>query len=136
MSSRGSVTKNGHVTTDEYVYVYDDKGRQVTIYGAKVLEGKNGNHSLPDFAHTPGSIYIKLDSMENFRELRAYDDKGFPVIEIGYHQERKLSGNNDKVLHYHTFDADLTRHMGGIISPDSNPTIYYRYKKYLEAFGL
>ncbi len=136
MASRGSVAKNGHVTTDEYIYVYDEYGNQVTVYGAKVFEGQNSNHGLPDYAHTPGSIYIKLDAEENFRELREYDDKGFPILEIGYHRERPLTGNNEKVLHYHTFDKDLGRHMGGIISPTEHSDIYKKYKKYLEVFGL
>lgn len=137
MASRGSVTKNGHVTTDEYIYVYDENGHQVTVYGAKVLTGVNNNHSLPDYAHTPNSIYIKLDNEENFRELRVYNEKRFPELEIAYHPERSLTDNaKEPVLHFHTFGEKLNREMGGLLSETKHSDIYYKYKKYLEIFGL
>ena len=137
MASRGSVAKNGHVTTNEYIYVYDENGKQITVYEAKVLKGQKNNHGLPDYAHTPGSIYIKLDGENNFRELRVYDDKKYPVLEIAYHPERTLTGKaNVPVLHYHTFDKNLSRKMGGILSENKNTSIYRKYKKYLEVFGL
>lgn len=133
MSSRGSRTINGHVTTDEY-QPKDDK----TVYDAKVLIGTSKKqHGLPDFAHSPNSKYIKENPDGSFREMRVYDEVGFPLIEIGYHPEQKLTGNrHEKVLHYHTFEPNLNRVMGGRISETENADIYYAYKKYLEVYGL
>ena len=54
MASRGSKAKNGHVTTDEY------STESVTKTGVKILKGKGRNHSLPDYSHSPSSIYAKL----------------------------------------------------------------------------
>jgi len=105
---------------------------------AKVLVGATSKqHGLPDFAHSPNSKYIKENRDGSFRELRDYDETGFPIIEIGYHPEPSLTGNrNTNVLHFHTFKPDLERVMGGIVSETSNPTIYEKYKKYLKEYGL
>ena len=128
MSSRGSKIRNGHVTTSEFKTVKE-------IYDGKVLIGTGNNHGLPDYSHTPGSVYIKENPDGTFRELRKYDEKGFPVIEIGYHPEPNLTGNrSEKVLHYHTFDKKLGRHLGGRVSKKSH--IYQLFKKYLEAYNL
>ena len=54
MSSRGAVAKIGHVTMDAYMTI------KITDSGAKILEGLNGNHSLPEISHSPNSIYVKL----------------------------------------------------------------------------
>lgn len=130
MSSRGAYTKNGHATTDEYETTK-------TVHEAKVLTGLDGRHSLPDYSHSPNSKYIKESADGSFRELRDYDSKGHPVIEIGYHAEPRLTGNrHDKVLHYHTFDAKLNRYLGGRVSSAENANIYNKYKKYLEEYGL
>lgn len=130
MSSRGAVTQNGHATTDEYEtskYIYD----------AEVLVGKNGRHSLPDYSHSPNSKYIKENPDGTFRELRDFNEKGYPIIEIAYHIEPSLTGNRcDYVLHYHYFEPGLVRKMGGRVSPTENSEIYEKYKKYLEVYGL
>lgn len=133
MSSRGAKTKNGHVTTDEYE-LKDGK----MVIDAKVLVGTSGKqHGLPDFAHSQNSKYIKENPDGSFREMRVYDAKGNPILEIGYHFEESLAGNrHTKVLHYHTFDSDLKRTLGGIISETENSEIYNEYKKYLEEYGL
>lgn len=58
MSSRGSYAVNGHVTTNEYMTTHVDST------GGKILKGcSTRRHSLPDYAHTPNSVYIKLKKM-------------------------------------------------------------------------
>ena len=130
MSSRGAVAVNGHVTTDEYT-------TSKMVHDAKVLTGNGGKHSLPDYAHSPNSKYIKENKDGTFRELRDYDGKGYPIIEIGYHVEPNLTGNRkDKVLHFHVFKEDLDRAMCGKLSSTEHAGIYKKYKKYLEGYGL
>ena len=133
MSSRGSKSDNGHVTTNEYHMKNDKK-----VYDAKVLVGTTKQqHGLPDYSHSPNSKYIKENPDGSFREMRVYDDTGFPIIEIGYHAEPNLTGNrHEKVLHYHTFDSDLSRKLGGKVSPTENADIYEKYRKYLKEYGL
>ncbi len=81
--------------------------------------------------------YIKENSDDSFREMRIYDNSGFPVIEISYHPEPNLTGNrHEYILHYHTFDSDLNRILGGKISSNENSIIYEKYQKYLEVYGL
>ena len=130
MASRGSVSKNGHITTNEYHQVGE------LIHGAKVLEGNGNNHGLPDYSHSPNSIYIKIDKADGMlRMMRVYDDKGNPVLEIGYHFEKKYSKNgNDKVLHYHYFDKNLNRI--GWFKLNHSDSIYMKYKDILKEFNL
>lgn len=108
------------------------------VHDAEVLEGTSKQyHGLPDYGHSPDRKYIKENPDGTFREMRVYDENGFPILEIGYHPEESLTGNrHEKVLHYHTFSQDLTRHMGGRLSPTENTEIYNKYKKYLEEYGL
>lgn len=131
MSSRGAKIENGHVTTSEYQTAK-------MIEDAKVLVGATPQqHGLPDYAHSPNSKYIKENPDGSFREMRVYDSNGFPILEIGYHPEPNLTGNrHEKVLHYHTFDKNLGRHLGGKLSEKDNPEIYNKYKKYLRRYGL
>jgi len=126
MSSRGAKIKNGHVTTDEY------KTKRL-VYDAKVLVGKDGNHGLPDYSHSPNRIYIKENSDGSFREMRIYDEEGIMYLEIAYHAEEALTGNrHDKVLHYHLINKELKRSDARKMSSE----IYCKYKKYLEVYGL
>ena len=121
MSSRGSRTKNGHVTNKEFRCVRE-------FEGAKVLVGTGTQHGLPDYSHTPNRIYIKENSDGSFRELREYDKTGFPIIEIGYHGEKHLTGNrHEKVLHYHTFEEDLSRKNAKRLTEE----IRKKYSRYL-----
>lgn len=130
MSSRGAVAKNGHVTTDEY-------STSKMVQDAKVLIGNGGRHGLPDYSHSPNSKYIKENPDGSFRELRDYDSRGNPILEIGYHPEHNLTGNrHEKVLHFHTFGPNLERMMGGRVSATENSDIYKKYKKYLKEYGL
>lgn len=130
MSSRGAKIKNGHVTTKEFETLH-------LVGDAKVLIGTGTNHGLPDYAHTPGRVYIKENPDGTFRELRKYDEHGFPIPEIGYHPEPNLTGNkSQKILHFHTFDKNFNRFMGGKVSKTINSDIYKKYRMYLEAYGL
>lgn len=133
MSSRGSKTKNGHVTTNEY-HLKDNK----MVFDAKVLVGTTKQqHGLPDYSRSPNSKYIKENSDGSFREMRVYGSDGFPLLEIGYHTEPNLTGNRyEKVLHYHTFDSNLKRKLGGKVSATENADIYDEYGKYLKEYGL
>lgn len=133
MSSRGSKTTNGHVTTNEYQL---KNGKM--IHDAKVLIGAtNQQHGLPDYSHSPNRKYIKENPDGSFREMRVYDNSGFPIIEIGYHPEPKLTGNrHEYVLHYHTFESDMNRVLGGKLSLTENAKIYEMYEKYLKEYNL
>lgn len=126
MASRGSEAKNGHVTTDEY------STESVTENGVKILKGNGRNHSLPDYSHSPNSVYAKLKKDGTLHEMRFYDSKGNPVLEIAHHGEPNLNrGNKDPIVHYHTYDG-LAR------SPAARMTgeIKEKYAKYLKEFDL
>ena len=130
MSSRGTVTINGHATDEEY-----DTVRK--IYDAKVLKGRDNRHNLPDYSHSANSKYIQENSDGSFRALRIYGSDNSPILEIAYHAEPKITGNrHEKVLHYHTFTKELERIWGGEISNNTNSDILYKYRKYLEEYGL
>lgn len=131
MSSRGSYAENGHVTTSEYTTIYVDDA------GGKVLEGTSPrSHSLPDYAHTPNSVYVKLKSDgKTLREMRIYGNKGQPIIEIAYHPEPKIN-NGDReasIVHFHIYnglDRDPAKRM------DKHSNIKEKYAKYLKEYGL
>lgn len=127
MSSRGSVTADGHVPTTEYQTVKE-------VFDAKVLVGRAKRfHGLPDYSHSPNRIYIKEDHKGNLREMRIYGNDKKPVLEIAYHPEPKLSnGSRESVLHFHFFDEDLGRKPAMKITSE----IKEKYKKYLEYYGL
>lgn len=131
MSSRGAKVENGHVTTKEYHLDH-------MVFDAKVLLGNTPKqHGLPDYSHSPNRKYIKENPDGSFREMRVYDKDGSPVLEIGYHAEPNITGNrHEKVLHYHTFNSNLDRKLGGKLSIIDNKEIYFKYKKYLEVYGL
>ena len=133
MASRGSKIENGHVTTDEY-RLKDGK----FVYDAKMLIGATKQqHGLPDYSHSPNSKYIKENPDGSFREMREYGETGFPIIEIAYHSEPSLTHNrHTPVLHYHTFDSDLNRTLGGEVSMTKNANLYVRFGKYLKEYGL
>ena len=131
MSSRGSAIKNGHVTSTEYETL------KTTQHGVKILKGLDNNHSLPDFAHTPNSIYAKMKYYgETIHEMRFYDKNGYPIIEIAYHPEPKINaGNREKnIVHFHTFTG-VNRNPHAY-RMDKNPDIKEKYKIYLKEFKL
>ena len=131
MSSRGSYAVNGHVTINEYATIYVDN------VGGKILEGTSPkSHSLPDYAHTPNSVYAKLKpDGKTLHEMRFYNDKGNPIIEIAYHPEPKIN-NGDRetsIVHFHIYkglDRDPAQRM------DNYLEIKEKYAKYLKEYGL
>ncbi len=126
MSSRGTYTKNGHVTTTEYSPSH-------TVENAVVLVGNNGNHGLPDYSHTPNRIYIKEYPDGNFQAMRIYDDKGKSVLEIANHYEPSIAGNHHiKVLHYHLIGDNFDRSPAIPITDE----LRKKYKKILGRYGL
>lgn len=74
------------------------------IEDVKVLKGINGEHSLPESSHSSGA-YIKLKSDGTFHEMRIYDENHILKMEIAYHPEKSLTGDNHTpIMHYHTYD--------------------------------
>lgn len=130
MSSRGSAAKNGHITTNEYETI------SITANGVKILKGIGNNHSLPDYAHTSRSIYAKMNPDGSLREIRFYDDKGYPIIEIGYHPESNINFGNkkDRIVHFHYFDG--VNRSGKAYRMDEYPNIKEQYGIYLKEFDL
>lgn len=127
MASRGSVAVNCCILTNEYETV------SVTPMGTKILKGLNNKHSLPDYAHTAGSVYAKVDNSGLLRELRFYDKDHKPVLEIGYHVDAKFKKEGSgRVLHYHTFDSDLNRVPGKLMTNE----LKEKYRDYLKEFNL
>lgn len=130
MSSRGSVAKYGNIPNKDY---YTD---QVTENGVKILKGLGNNHSLPEIAHSPNSIYAKLkDDGITLHEMRFFDENGYPIIEIAYHPEPAIN-NGDRetdILHFHYFNG-LARKEA--IRMDLHPEIKEKYKEYLKEFDL
>lgn len=129
MSSRGSFAKNGHVTTNEY------KTIKVTSSGVKILEGYGNNHSLPEYSHSPNSIYAKMNPDGSLRTLRFFDEKGYPIFEIGYHPEPAINnGSKEPVVHFHLFNG-INRDEN-VYRMDQYPEIKEKYKLFLEEFSL
>lgn len=136
MSSRGAKATNGHVTTTEYKMKSPDS----YVYDAKVLVGtSHKHHGLPDYSHTPNSKYIKENSDGSFREMKIYGDKGQPLLEIGYHGEKPLTGDYKKpVIHYHILAAVTTTNIvrKAAVRLHKSSKMYKLYKKYLKEYGL
>lgn len=79
------------------------------IEGIKVLEGINGEHSLPASSHS-SNAYIKLKPDGTFHEMRFYDNNHILTLEIAYHPEQSLTGDRKTpVLHYHKYDENFSR---------------------------
>lgn len=91
-------------------YTYQTVG---SIEGVKILQGIDGKHSLPESSHS-SNAYIKLKPDGTFHEMRIYDNSHTLSIEIAYHPEKSLTGNNHTpVLHYHTYDERFSRNATG-----------------------
>lgn len=83
------------------------------IEGVKVLEGINGKHALPESAHS-SDAYIKLKPDGTFHEMRIYNKNHTFSIEIAYHPEKSLTGDNHTpVLHYHAYDERFSQNKIG-----------------------
>jgi hypothetical protein len=107
MGGRGTFAAGNSVP-----YSYQTVG---TIEGVKVLQPVEGSnhHGLPESSHS-SDAYIKLDSDGNFKEMRLYDKSHCLYLEIGYHKEKSLTGDNQTtVLHYHTYDQSFSKSKEG-----------------------
>ena len=132
MGGRGTYAIGNNVA---YTYEKVDE-----IECVKVLKGKNGEHSLPETAHS-SNAYIKLDSNGNFYEMRLYDKNHCLYMEIAYHKEKNLTGNNhEPVLHYHTYDSNFSMSKNApfyrsdaMLLPDD---LKEKYKKYFRGIKL
>lgn len=100
MGGRGTFAAGNSVA---YSYETIDK-----IEGVKVLQGIGEKHGLPESAHS-SEAYIKLKPDGTFHEIRFYDTNHCLYLEIGYHSEKSLTGNNNEpVLHYHTYNNSFS----------------------------
>lgn len=106
------------------------------IEGVKVLEGMGTNHGLPESSHS-SEAYIKLKPDGTFHEMRFYDKKHVLYMEIGYHPEKPLTGNNQiLVLHYHLYDDRFSRNKTGAFGRTKaeylTDEMKEKYKKYFK----
>ena len=127
MASRGSVAKNSRITDEEY------KTISILHHGEKVIEGIGSKHSMPDYSHSPNTIYV-IYKEGSFRAMRVYGGDHMPIIEITYHPEPNLN-NGDRehsVWHMHVFNKkDLTHNKAKFITNE----IKQKYKELLEDIG-
>ena len=127
MASRGSVAKNSRITDEEY------KTISILPHGEKVIEGIGSKHSMPDYSHSPNTIYV-IYKEGSFRAMRVYGGDHMPIIEITYHPEPNLN-NGDRehsVWHMHVFNKkDLTHNKAKFITNE----IKQKYKELLEDIG-
>ena len=99
------------------------------IAGVKVLEGKNGAHSLPEEAHS-STAYIKLKPDGTFHEMRIYDDEHYLVKEIAYHPEPIINGGSrENVLHIHEYKRDNFADRDPRLLTSSEIKMYKKYLK-------
>lgn len=132
MGGRGTFAAGKNV---DYAYKTVDY-----IEGVKVLQGLNGKHGLPESSHS-NNAYIKLKPDGTFHEMRIYDDNHALIMEIAYHPEKSLTGNNHTpVLHYHTYDERFSRNATGpfMRSPAKplSDEMKRKYKKYFKGIKL
>ena len=134
MGGRGTFAAGESV---EYTYETIDK-----IEGVKVLQGikGSGKHSLPESSHS-GEAYIKLKPDGTFHEMRLYDKSHVLYLEIGYHPEKTLTGNNsENVLHYHTYNSNFSKNKSGPFyrSPANYLTkeMVTQYQKYFRGITI
>lgn len=104
------------------------------IEGIKVLEGTGAKHGLPESSHR-SKAYIKLKPDGTFHEMRFYDDNHILYMEIGYHPEKPLTGNNEKpVLHYHLYDNRFSKSKTGIFTRTKAAYLTDEMKKQYKKF--
>lgn len=118
-------------------YTYQTVG---SIEGVKILQGIEGKHSLPESSHS-SNAYIKLKPDGTFHEMRIYDNSHILSMEIAYHPEKSLTGDNHTpILHYHSYDERFSRNATGsfIRSPAKRLTdeMKRKYKKYFRRIKL
>ena len=99
MGGRGTFASGKNVA---YIYEVDTTFSPDGKWeGVKILKGVKGlgKHSLPESSHS-SDAYIKLDKNGNFFEMRLYDKNHCLYMEIAYHKEEKLTGNNQNPVFY------------------------------------
>lgn len=107
-------------------YTYQTVGY---IEGIKVLQGLNGKHGLPESSHS-SNAYIKLKPDGTFHEMRIYDKNHILSMEIAYHPEKSLTGDNQTpVLHYHIYDKRFSKNRTGAFSRTSAKPLTEEMKK-------
>lgn len=114
-------------------YTYKTVGK---IEGVKVLEGIAGKHGLPETAHH-SNAYIKLNPNGAFREMRFYDNQHILYMEIAYHPEKTLTGNQHiPILHYHLYDNRFSANKTGAFKRTKaqllTEEMKKKYKKYFK----
>lgn len=111
-----------------------------SIEGVKVLEGNNGEHSLPECSHS-SEAYIKLKSDGTFHEMRIYDENHVLKMEIAYHPEKSLTGDNHTpIMHYHTYDDRFSKNKEGSFTRSTaqllTDEMLKKYKKYFKGVTI
>lgn len=126
MGGRGTFAAGNSVD-----YTYQTVGY---IEGVKVLQGKNGKHSLPEEAHS-SNAYIKLKPDGTFHEMRIYDKDHYLIKEIAYHPEPKINNGNksENVLHIHEYKRDDFKNRTTRLMTEEEMK---KYKKYLKGVKL
>lgn len=140
MGGRGTFAAGNSVAYSyEVDTTFSEDGK---IHGVKILKGVEGSgkHGLPESSHS-SHAYIKLKPDGTFHEMRLYDNNHVLRMEIAYHSEKSLTGNNHTpVLHYHTYDERFSKNATGafIRSPAKllSDEMKKKYKKYFRGIKL
>ena len=140
MGGRGTFADGKNVA---YTYEVDTTfSPDGTINGVKILKGVEGSgkHGLPESSHS-SNAYIKLKPDGTFHEMRIYDNNHVLTLEIAYHYEKTLTGNNHiPVLHYHTYDERFSKNATGPFTRSSakllTDEMKNEYKKYFRGIEL
>lgn len=119
MGGRGT-----YATGNNVPYSYKTVGY---IEGAKVLQGLNGLHKLPEEAHS-SYAYVRLDHEGKFHEIRFYNKNHRLTHEIAYHPEPNLDKSGKPVLHIHTYGPNFSRSKAHEITK----AVKKFYKKYFK----
>lgn len=140
MGGRGTFAAGNSVAyTYEVDKTFSEDGK---IHGVKILKGVEGSgkHGLPESSHS-SNAYIKLKPDGTFHEMRIYDNNHVLRMEIAYHSEKSLTGNNHTpVLHYHTYDERFSKNATGAFtrSPAKllSDEMKKKYEKYFRGIKL
>lgn len=132
MGGRGTFAAGNSVA-----YSYQTVGY---VEGVKVLQGTNGKHSLPESSHS-SKAYIKLKPDGTFHEMRFYNKDHVLYMEIVYHPEKSLTGNNHTpILHYHLYDDKFSKNGTGAFKRTNAAVLtdkmIKKYKKYLRGIKI
>ncbi len=140
MGGRGTYAIGNNVA---YTYEVDTTfSKDGKIHGVKILKGVDGTgkHGLPESSHS-SNAYIKLKPDGTFHEMRIYDNNHTLRLEIAYHSEKSLTGDNHTpVLHYHTYDERFSRNASGPFIRSSAKLLpdemKRKYQKYFRGIKL